>query len=88
MINKRKLIAKMSDKARLDEQSIEIFLKSFQDIIVTELKKDEKITIRGFGTFQLKNKPEKIWKNPYTKECIKLSAHKVIKWIPSKNLLK
>ena len=75
-------------KSKLSECQINMALNAFIDITKEELLKNNKIVIRNFGTFEILNKKEKMWKNPYTLEKTIIPAHKWVKWKASSNLLK
>ena len=57
------------------------------EIIVTGLIDDKIVKIHNFGTFKLKQKNQRIGRNPKTKEEVIINARKVISFIPSKHLL-
>jgi DNA-binding protein HU-beta len=49
------------------------------DVVKKTLKKGEKITLVGFGTFQVRQRKATTGINPQTKEKIKIPAKKVAK---------
>ena len=54
---------------------------------ITEgLKRDGRVQITGFGSFELRNRSARIGRNPKTGESIKLEAWKVILFAPGKSL--
>jgi len=57
---------------------------NFFDILTSELAKSNNIKISSFGTFSIKNKKERIGRNPKTKIEAKISSRKVVKFKPSK----
>jgi len=57
---------------------------NFFNILTTELGKSCDIKISSFGTFSVKNKKERIGRNPKTKIEAKISSRKVVKFKPSK----
>lgn len=62
------------------------------DCVVDEMKSavanDDRIEIRGFGTFQSRKRATKIGFNPSTGEKIHLNANKTILFKPSRELTK
>ena len=54
------------------------FVDTTFDIIKQALKSGEKIKISGFGNFEVKNKKERIGRNPKTNEEIKIPPRKVV----------
>ena len=57
------------------------------DQIIIGLIKDKIVKIHNFGTFKLKQKNQRIGRNPKTKVEVMIAARKVISFIPSKHLL-
>ena len=52
-------------------------LSAVIDTITESLKKGEKISLVGFGTFEVRDRSEKVAINPRTKEKITVPAKKV-----------
>ena len=55
--------------------------------IITGLINNGYFKLHNFGTFKLREKKERIGRNPKTKEEVMISARKVISFIPSKKIL-
>ena len=55
----------------------------FFEILILHLVKFRKIKISSFGTFEVINKNERIGRNPKTKEDVKITSRKVVKFRPS-----
>ena len=55
--------------------------------IISGLIDHEIVKIHNFGTFKLRNKNQRIGRNPKTKEEVLIKARQVISFIPSHNLL-
>jgi len=66
----------------------ENLLEDFFEIIFDSLKKNNKVKIAKFGTFQVRFKKSRIGRNPKTKEKKVISERKVILFKPSKELKK
>ena len=56
------------------------------DTIKDTLARGEKIKISGFGNFVVRDKKERIGRNPQTGEAIKISARRVLTFRPSQVL--
>ena len=76
-MNKNELIRAMANNAKITLKDAGIALDSFIDVITAGLNAGEKIQISGFGTFELKEKPERDGFNPKTGEQIRISATKI-----------
>jgi len=58
-------------------------LDDFFESLVTELITKKKIKISSFGTFEVKNKKERIGRNPKNKIQFNISSRKIVKFKPS-----
>lgn len=56
------------------------------DTIKDTLSRGEKIKISGFGNFVVRDKKERVGRNPQTGEAIKISARRVLTFKPSQVL--
>ncbi len=54
--------------------------------IESALKKGEKVSIAGFGVFEVVNRPARDGRNPQTGESIKIAASNAVKFKPGKGL--
>jgi DNA-binding protein HU-beta len=62
-------------------------LDSFVDGVTKTLKKkDGKVTLVGFGTFQKSRRKARKGRNPQTGEMLKIKARNVVKFKPGKKL--
>ena len=66
----------------------ETLLEDFFDIILQSLKKNKKVKIAKFGTFELRHKKSRVGRNPKTKEKKLISKRNVILFKPSKEFKK
>ena len=62
----------------------ENLLEDFFDIILNSLKKNDKVKIAKFGTFEIRFKKSRVGRNPKTKEKKIISERNVILFKPSK----
>jgi len=84
-MNKSELIAEMA-KALNSKKDAESAANSLLDAIANALKKDDKITLPGFGTFKVSKRKARTGRNPRTGEAIKIKAHKVPQFTAGKKL--
>ncbi len=66
----------------------ENLLEDLFEIIFDNLKKNNKVKIAKFGTFEVRVKKSRIGRNPKTKEVKTISQRKVVLFKPSKELKK
>lgn len=79
-MNKGELIDQIAKDASLTKVQADAALNSFMDAVVTTLKKGDKVTLVGFGTFSVSQRAARNGRNPQTGEVIKIKASKVPKF--------
>jgi DNA-binding protein HU-beta len=85
-MTKAELVEKLSKDAGISKTQTETTIKSFAEAVVKAAKKDDKLTIVGFGTFSLAKRKARKGRNPKTGEYIKIKASKTVKFTAGKNL--
>ena len=73
-MNKAELIAAMAEKSELIKKDSECALNAFIESVTETMKKGDKISLVGFGTFETRKRAERTGVNPRTKETIKIPA--------------
>lgn len=76
-MNKAELIAAVAEKAGLSKKDTEKVVSAVFESITAELVAGEKVQLVGFGNFDVKDRAERIGRNPRTKEEIKVPASRV-----------
>ena len=85
-MNKTELIAAIADQAELSKKDSEKALKAFIDVVTEELKKEHKVQVVGFGTFEVTERAAREGRNPQTGETMKIAACKAPKFKAGKAL--
>lgn len=85
-MNKAELIAKMAKDANISKVAANDALDSLFDGIAKSLKKGNKVTLVGFGTFSVTKRKARVGRNPQTGAEIKIKAKRVAKFKPGKQL--
>ncbi len=75
-MNKTELIAAVAAAAELSKKDAEKAVNAFVGEITKALKKGDKVSLVGFGTFEVKERAARTGINPRTKETIKIAACK------------
>ncbi len=81
-MNKTELILSISEKIKKEEnkdysrKDVETFLNAAVQVITEALAREEKVQIVGFGSFETKYRPERLGRNPRTKEDVVIPASK------------
>ena len=86
-MTKAELIEKMAKEADISKVAAGKALDSFVDGVTKTLKKkDGKVTLVGFGTFQKSRRKARKGRNPQTGEMLKIKPPNVAKFKPGKKL--
>ena len=79
-MNKAELIDKIAKDAGVTKTQANDALDSFTNTVVASLKKGDRVTLVGFGTFSVSERSARNGRNPQTGEVIKIKARKVPKF--------
>lgn len=76
-MNKADLVAAVAEKTGMTKKDSEKVLNAFVEAIQEALAKGDKVSLVGFGTFEVRERAERVGRNPQTGEEIKIAATKV-----------
>jgi DNA-binding protein HU-beta len=86
-MTKAALVEQMAKDAKITKVAAAAALESFTTSVTKALKKkDGKVTLVGFGTFQKTRRKARKGRNPQTGAVIKIKARNVVKFKPGKKL--
>ncbi|MEZ5359208.1 MAG: HU family DNA-binding protein [Candidatus Zixiibacteriota bacterium] len=85
-MTKDQLITKMAKDANISKRAANEALKTFFDSVTTTLKKGQKVSFVGFGTFSTTKRKARNGRNPKTGATIKIPAARVPKFKAGKGL--
>jgi len=76
-MTKDEMIALMADQATITKKQATEALEAFMTGITTQLKKGQKVSFAGFGTFSVSERKARTGRNPQTGATIQIPATKV-----------
>ncbi len=79
-MNKAELIDAMAENAGLSKADAKRALDGFISATGNALKKGERISLVGFGSFSVSNRAARIGRNPQTGKEIKIAAKNVVRF--------
>ncbi len=85
-MTKAELIEAMADGADISKAAAGKALDAFTTTIGKSLKKGNKVTLVGFGTFAVTKRKARKGRNPRTGEAIKIAASKPPKFSPGNDV--
>lgn len=86
-MTKAELVWIMKKDASISKAAAEKALQSFVNAVTKALKRGDKLTLPGFGTFSVAKRKARMGRNPQTGKEIKIPAKKVPRFKPG-NLFK
>ena len=85
-MNKTELIAQISTEADIPKTKTEKVLSAFVGGVTKALKKEESVTLVGFGTFSVSRRAARKGRNPQTGAETRIPASKNPRFKPGKSL--
>jgi DNA-binding protein HU-beta len=85
-VNKARLIDKIADDAGLTKNSAAEALESLVEAISEALRRDQRVTLSGFGSWTVSERRARAGRNPRTGEKIRIGAKKTVRFRPGKQL--
>jgi len=85
-MNKAQLVEEVVSQAALTKKVSREAIDAITSVITDALARGEKVTLVGFGTFKVMERKARRGVNPQTGQTIQISAKKVPKFRPGKEL--
>jgi len=85
-VNKADLIDAIAKQVSIAKTAAANVVDAFIDTVTKSLKKGEKVTLMGFGSWEVRERAARVGRNPQTGKEIKIKAKKVPKFNPGKEL--
>ncbi|MAN59002.1 MAG: DNA-binding protein [Flavobacteriaceae bacterium] len=79
-MNKSDLIDAMAEDAGITKAAAKKALESFLDNVEKSLKKGNRVSLVGFGSFSVSKRAAREGRNPQTGKTIKIAAKNVVKF--------
>ena len=81
-MNKAELISAVAKDAKMSKKDAAAAVDSVVKIITNTLKKGDKVTLVGFGTWEARKRKARMGVNPRTGQAIKIPAKKIVSFKP------
>ena len=86
-MTKSELIEHLANQQEhLQQKDVELSVRLILDRISQALGRDERVEIRGFGSFSLHHRPARVGRNPKTGEPVEIASKRVPHFKPGKEL--
>lgn len=87
-MTKKDIILKVSDETNLKQIDVKKVVQKTLDCIIEALIRGEKIELRNFGVFKLKQRKSRIGRNPRTGQVVPVPPRKVVIFKPGLEIKK
>ncbi len=85
-MTKAELVEEVAQATQLTKKHAEIIVNTVFESIVASLHDGEKIELRGFGSFRIRNRGARIGRNPKTGAKVEVPAKRIPYFKPGKEL--
>lgn len=85
-MNKEELVSAIAAAGKMTKKDVGVALDATLKCVTDALKAGDKVTLVGFGTFQVKQRAAREGRNPKTSEPLKIPAKKVPSFTAGKGL--
>lgn len=76
-MNKNELIEAIALSTEITKTDVDKVVTSLTEVITDELEKGDSVSLKGFGTFEVRSRSERTGRNPRTGETLVIPASKV-----------
>ena len=85
-MTKAELVEKVAESTQLTKKHAELIVNTVFDSIVESLKDGEKIELRGFGSFRIRQRGPRTGRNPKTGAKVEVPSKRIPYFKPGKEL--
>ncbi|NJL28637.1 MAG: integration host factor subunit beta [Thermoanaerobaculia bacterium] len=85
-MTKAELVEEVAAITLLTKKHAEIIVNTVFESIVDSLRAGEKIELRGFGSFRIRNRGARVGRNPKTGDKVEVPAKRIPYFKPGKEL--
>ena len=83
-MTKADIVNNISDQLGIDKTDVQATLENFMKEIINSLESGENVYLRGFGSFIIKTRAEKIGRNISKNVAVRIPAHNIPAFKPAK----
>lgn len=81
-MTKKDIVLKITDSTGIKQVDVKKIVQKTFDIIVDSLNRGEKVELRNFGVFKVKERKARFGRNPRTGESVPVPPRKVVVFKP------
>ncbi len=84
-MTKADIVNEIAKKTGVEKTQIQTIVEAFMEEVKTSLEKEENVYLRGFGSFIIKKRAEKVARNISKNTTITIPAHNIPAFKPAKS---
>jgi len=81
-MTKKDIVLKITDMTGIKQVDVKTIVQKTFDVIVDSLVREEKVELRNFGVFKIKERKARFGRNPRTGESVPVPPRKVVVFKP------
>ena len=81
-MTKKDIVLKITDQTGIKQVDVKTIVQATFDAIVESLTRNEKVELRNFGVFKIKERRARFGRNPRTGESVPVPPRKVVVFKP------
>ncbi|MDP8213106.1 MAG: HU family DNA-binding protein [Candidatus Zapsychrus exili] len=81
-MTKKDIVLKITDRIGIKQVDVKKIVQSTFDVIIESLMRDEKVELRNFGVFKIKERKARFGRNPRTGDSVPVPPRKVVVFKP------
>lgn len=86
-MTKAEIVSRISEQTGIEKTAVLAVVESFMETVKESLTDDENVYLRGFGTFGVIERKEKVGRNISKGTSVVIPAHKIPKFKPCKEFI-
>ena len=84
-MTKADIVSEIAKQTGVEKNQIQSIVEAFMEQVKESLKKEENVYLRGFGSFIIKKRAEKVARNISKNTTITIPAHNIPAFKPAKS---
>ena len=84
-MTKADIVSEIAKKTGVEKTQIQTIVEAFMEEVKISLEKEENVYLRGFGSFIIKTRAEKVARNISKNTTITIPAHNIPAFKPAKS---
>ena len=86
-MTKAEIVAEIADKTGIEKVAVQATVEAFMKSVKTNITQGKNVYLRGFGSFIVKKRAEKLGRNILAKTSVVIPAHYIPAFKPAKEFM-